>query len=40
MYKAGDIVWVNFPFDNPAQFKFRPALVISGQLINNKQDFL
>ncbi len=40
MYKAGDVVWANFPFDNSSQAKYRPVLVISGMLVNNTQDCL
>jgi len=34
-YQQGDIIWVKFPFsDNPAQFKPRPALIVSNESSN------
>lgn len=40
MFHQGDIIIVKFPFSNLIEFKLRPALVISSQLINANGDYL
>ena len=40
MYKQGDIVVVKFPFTDGSEFKKRPALVISNELVNKTGDLL
>ncbi|HAH54655.1 MAG TPA: hypothetical protein DCM02_05050 [Flavobacterium sp.] len=40
MYKQGDIVVVKFPFTDGSEFKKRPALVISNDLVNKTGDLL
>lgn len=40
MYKQGDIVVVKFPFTDGSEFKKRPALVISNDLVNITGDLL
>jgi mRNA interferase MazF len=40
LYKQGDIVVVRFPFTDGSQFKKRPALVISNDLVNATGDYL
>ena len=40
MYKQGDIVVVKFPFTDGSQFKKRPALVISNDIVNKTGDYL
>jgi mRNA interferase MazF len=39
-YKRGDIAWVKFPFSDASSNKFRPALVISNNLVNQTSDYL
>lgn len=38
--KQGDIVSVDFPFSDGTQIKRRPALVLSGEIINQTGDIL
>jgi mRNA interferase MazF len=40
LYKQGDMVVVRFPFTDGSQFKKRPALVISNDLVNDTGDYL
>jgi mRNA interferase MazF len=40
MYKQGDVVIVKFPFTDGSEFKRRPALVISNELVNKTGDYL
>ena len=40
LYKQGDIVVVRFPFTDGSEFKKRPALVISNDLVNDTGDYL
>lgn len=40
MYKQGDIIVVRFPFTDGSEFKKRPALVISNELVNSTGDLL
>jgi mRNA interferase MazF len=40
MYKQGDIIVVKFPFTDGSEFKKRPALVISNEIVNNTNDYL
>jgi mRNA interferase MazF len=40
MLKQGDIVIVKFPFTDGSEFKKRPALIISNNLVNVTGDFL
>lgn len=39
MFKQGDIVVVKFPFTDGAEFKKRPALVISNARVNKTKDY-
>jgi len=36
--EQGDIILVKFPFSNQAQYKIRPALIISNNKLNKKAD--
>ena len=40
MYKQADIVVVKFPFTDGSEFKRRPALIISNDLVNKTEDYL
>lgn len=40
MYKQGDIIVVKFPFTDGSEFKKRPALVVSNELVNKTGDYL
>ena len=40
MYKQGDILVVRFPFTDGSEFKKRPALVISNNIVNQICDYL
>lgn len=40
MLKQGDIVIVKFPFTDGSEFKKRPALIISNNLVNVTGEFL
>ena len=40
MYKQGEIVVVKFPFTDGSQFKKRPALVISNDIVNETGHYL
>lgn len=40
MYKQGEIVIVKFPFTDGSEFKRRPALIISDELVNKTGDYL
>jgi mRNA interferase MazF len=40
MYKQADIVVVKFPFTDGSEFKKRPALVVSNEIINKNGDYL
>ncbi len=40
MYKQGDILVVRFPFTDGSEFKKRPALVISNNIVNQTGDYL
>ena len=40
MFKQADIVVVKFPFTDGSDFKKRPALVISNELVNKTSDCL
>ncbi|QEK52902.1 type II toxin-antitoxin system PemK/MazF family toxin [Pedobacter aquae] len=39
-YKQGDIVLLPFPFTNQSNSKKRPAMVISGNTMNNTSDIM
>jgi mRNA interferase MazF len=39
-YKQGDIVFVPFPFSDDTGSKFRPAIVISNNRVNNSLDII
>jgi len=38
--KQGEIILIKFPFSNHAEFKIRPALVISNKGFNNSNDII
>lgn len=40
MYKQGEIVAVKFPFTDGTEFKKRPVLIVSNELVNNTNDYL
>ncbi len=40
MIQKGDIVIIKFPFADVAEYKKRPAMVISNEEVNNTGDFL
>ncbi len=40
MYKQGEIVIVKFPFTDGSEFKRRPALIVSKDLVNKTGDYL
>lgn len=40
MYKQGEIVAVKFPFTDGSQFKKRPVLIVSNNLVNQTGDYL
>jgi mRNA interferase MazF len=40
MFKKGDIVIVKFPYTNLKKFKFRPALIISDNRVNETGDYI
>ena len=40
MYNQCDIVVVKFPFTDGSEFKKRPALIISNELVNKTGDYL
>ena len=40
MHKQADIVVVKFPFTDGSEFKRRPALIISNDLVNKTEDYL
>lgn len=40
MYKKGDIVIIRFPFADSAEYKKRPALIISNDKVNKTGDYL
>lgn len=40
MFQKGDIVIVKFPFADSTEYKKRPALVISNNLVNQTGDYL
>ena len=40
MYSQGDIIVVKFPFTDGSEFKKRPALVISNNMVNHKEEYL
>ncbi|HMS68721.1 MAG TPA: type II toxin-antitoxin system PemK/MazF family toxin [Saprospiraceae bacterium] len=40
MFKQADIVVVKFPFTDGSDFKKRPALIISNELVNKTGDYL
>ena len=40
MYKQGEIVIVKFPFTYGSDFKRRPALIVSNDLVNKTGDYL
>ena len=40
MYKQGEIVIVKFPFTDGSEFKRRPALIVSNDLVNKTGDYL
>ncbi len=40
MYKQGDIIVVKFPFTDGSEFRKRPALVVSNDMLNKTDDYL
>ncbi|OFY95357.1 MAG: hypothetical protein A2491_21470 [Bacteroidetes bacterium RIFOXYC12_FULL_35_7] len=40
MYKKGDVVIIKFPFADAAEYKKRPALIISNKVVNDTDDYL
>lgn len=40
MYSQGDIIVVKFPFTDGSEFKKRPALVVSNNIVNQKEEYL
>ncbi len=40
MYKQGEIVIVKFSFTDGSEFKRRPALIVSNDLVNKTGDYL
>ncbi len=40
MLQKGDIVIIKFPFDDAAEYKKRPALIISNHEVNKTGDYL
>lgn len=40
MYKQADIVVVKFPFTDGSEFKKRPALIVSNEVVNKTDDYL
>jgi mRNA interferase MazF len=40
MYKKGDVVIIKFPFADAAEYKKRPALIISNKEVNDTKDYL
>lgn len=40
MIFQGDIVIANFPFSDEAEFKIRPAIVVSNPSVNNSGDYI
>jgi mRNA interferase MazF len=40
MYNQGDIVVINFPFNDGSKFKKRPVLIISNNEVNKYGDYI
>ena len=40
MYKQAVIVVVKFPFTDGSEFKKRPALIVSNEIVNKTGDYL
>jgi len=40
MYKQGDIILTKFPFSDLSGSKLRPAIIISGENVNARKDFV
>jgi len=40
MYKQGDIIVVKFPFTDGSEFRKRPALVVSNDMLSKTDDYL
>ena len=40
MYQKGDLVFVNFPYSDGSKFKPRPAIILSGNKVNQTGDYI
>ncbi len=38
-FKAGDVIWVSFPFVESERSKVRPALVVSDKMLGPENNF-
>ena len=40
MYNQSDVIAVKFPFTDGSEFKKRPALIVSNEMVNSTGDYL